>query len=63
MQLLNRAEQLPELLGLLLLTRPWHLGQAAHDLLKLIAGALQLGATTAGQLQALLHQAIQQGLD
>jgi hypothetical protein len=55
MQLLNRAEQLPELLGLLLLTRLRDLGQAAHDLLKLIAGALQLGATAAWQLQALLH--------
>jgi len=63
MQLLNRAEQFPELQGLLLIAGLLDLGQAAHHLLELIAGALQLGATAAGQLQPLLHQQIQQGLD
>jgi len=40
MQLLNRAEQFPELQGLLLIAGLLHLGQAAHHLLELIAGAL-----------------------
>ena len=53
MQLLNRAEQFPELQGLLLIAGGLNLGQAAHHLLKLIAGALQLGAPSAGQLQPL----------
>tara|TARA_B100001939_G_scaffold344408_1_gene358788 strand:- start:424 stop:570 length:147 start_codon:yes stop_codon:yes gene_type:complete len=48
MQLLNGAEQFPQLLGLLFIAGARHLSQAAHHLLKLIAGALQLGATSAG---------------